>query len=208
MAKDQPAKPNKSDKADADESPYAGISRQLRRLSLLAYLWVVVSLGLLVASIWVVIYDGKHSMLAFEDLPQYRVNKLAIGYRDAVRDFDQSMHATEEKLSGAGAQLTVQKARQLAAQLVASEQAFDQLLAAYGEAMGLGSEQFGGALEWNRYFQADIQSLRDDSAKRLLALQAIYTSFPEANLPAAQTAAASDKISRAASVKAKATGKN
>ena len=170
----------KSDAEAKDDSPYTGIKKRLLRYQLAAFVGIAICLGLFAGSVGGVGYSGMKSMSAFEDLPKYQVNTLALDYRAAVKKFDQSMAATQKKLDSETAQITLQKSRALTFQILQSEQAFDQLMAQYAKAMALAAEQMGGALEWNRYFQADIQALRKprkvwlgncegDSADRLSA---------------------------------------
>lgn len=168
---------------DSDADPYAGIRRKLNYYRLFAVLGVLVNLALLVGSVFVVVYSGTQSMAAFEGLPRYQVNSLAIAYRDAVKTFDQSMAATRQKLDGAAAQRVLYKSRLLSDQALVAERAFNQLLVEYAGIMAQGAEQIGGALEWNRYFQADVRALRDNSAARLQALQALFDRFPAPSPP-------------------------
>lgn len=175
-------------KAESDntveESPYAEIKRRLSRFRFAALLAIVIFVGMFFGSVAVVVDSGLKSMSAFEDLPKYQVNTIVLGYRKAVKAFDTSLVATQSALDSEKAQRTLDKSRHLVEQSLKSEQAFDQILAAYGEAMGLAAEQVGGALEWNRYFQADIQALREKSAQRQSQFEAIFGAFPEPNLPA------------------------
>jgi len=106
-------------------------------------------------------------------------------YRKAVETFNQSMRETQGKLEGEVAQDTLARARSLSTDYLQTETAFDQLLAYWGEAMAQAAEQVGGALEWNRYLQADIQTLRDNSATRRQQLEAVYQRFPVPNSDAA-----------------------
>ena len=167
----------------AEENPFSAVRKRLNRYRFLAVLGAVACLLLLAGSVATVVYSGMKSMAAFEDLPKYRVNRLVLDYRDRVKQFDQSNAATRIALEGEIAQWSLAKARDLSAQLLTSELAFEQLLANYAEAMALASEQVGGALEWNRYFQADIQSLKDNSLQRRSAIQGVFDQFPIPNLP-------------------------
>ena len=185
MAKTKPkSKTEKKPDAEAkDDSPYAGIKKRILGYQIAAFAGIAICTVLFGASVGVVVYSGVKSMSAFEDLPKYRINTLALDYRAAVKKFDQSMAATQSKLDGDEAQIRVHKSRALTHQILQSEQAFDQMLEKYAEAMALAAEQVGGALEWNRYFQADIQALRDSSSARQAKLQGILDDFPTSKLP-------------------------
>jgi len=161
-----------------EDSPFAYIQKPLRRLQMFAWLGIIMCIALFAGSVAVVTYSGVKSMSAFEDLPKFRVNSMVLDYREVVATLDRSMQATQDKLSGPAGQFTLRRARELSDQLIASEQAFDALLAEYAQAMAQAAEQTGGALEWNRHFQSSIDKLRQRSEQRQATLQAFYEEFP------------------------------
>ena len=160
------------------DNPLAVVQKPLRRLQFFALIGILMCIALLASSVAVVVYSGVKSMSAFEDLPKFRVNTLVLDYRAAVNELDTSMQDTEAKLSGHQAQFTLRRARELSGQLIESERVFNDLLGEYAQAMALAAEQTGGALEWNRHFQADIGRLRQRSELRQQTLQAVYAEFP------------------------------
>ncbi len=172
----------KGDEEAAEEGPFDPIKKQLKRYRLLAGFGILVSLVLFAGSVTVVVYSGIKSMSAFEDLPKYQINTLALAYRDSVKRLDESMAATSLNVDGEPGQRVLQKSRTLVEQMLASEQAHELLLQTYAESMAIAAEQVGGALEWNRYFQADIKALRDHSAERQSQLQVFFEQFPAHSL--------------------------
>ena len=160
------------------DNPLAGVQKSLTRMQLLAGAGILLCVGLFAASVAVMVYSGFKSMAAFEELPKYRVNTLVLAYREAAQNFDHSVQETESKLAGTPAQFTLSRARQLSAQALDSEQIFASLLSEYAVVMGSAAEQTGGALEWNRHFQANLEQLYERSEARQIVFKAMIAEFP------------------------------
>ncbi len=156
--------------------------KRLRRLQVAVPIALLLVLGLLAGSIYVVIYSGSKSMQAFEELPQYQVNMLIKGYRQTVSDFDESMKTSRNAFLGEETTAFIEDASNLADFMLDSEDAQLNALLNYRKVMIDFADKAGGTLEWKKYFLAEIDGLITNSRDRKEAIITLSGRFPEVDL--------------------------
>lgn len=155
------------------------LKKRLRWLKISIPLALLLAIGLLGASIYVVIYSGAQSMRAFEGLPSYQMNLLVKGYRQSRADFDSSMESSRTAFVGDKTWELFKEANSLTDFMLAGEEGQLQVLIDYRKTMVRFADRTGGTLEWKRYFLAQIDTLIKNSSDRKEEIITYSGQFPE-----------------------------
>jgi len=154
--------------------------KRSRRIIFALPIALLLVLALLGASIYVVIFSGAQSMQAFEELPSYQINLLIKNYRQATKDFDASMESSRIAFIGDNTWELFKEASSLSDLMLAGEESQMKTLIDYRRAMLQFADRAGGALEWKRYFIAQIDTLiknSEDRQKRIIAYSGQFPSI-------------------------------
>lgn len=176
--------------------PYEAEKKILWRFTLYWALSLLLCLGLVAGVVMVIMDAGKMSMQAFEELPRYRVNRLLVDYREQVKSFEDSFAATEGMLAGEAANNLLQDGRALAGFVLAGEQDLAANITLYTEITDVLVQKTSGALEWNRHFQAQLQTLLLQSQQRQEVLAAIVDTLPAPKEPEVETVEPAPTVSK------------